>query len=75
MLRRRFPDPGAVPSQPTLYLHGADDGCMGVGLASGAEQHLPHPASRIEIVDGAGHFLHLEAPDVVNGHVRSFLAA
>ena len=75
VLRRRFPSSTAVPSQPTLYLHGADDGCMKVALAAGAADHLPHPDSRVEVVDGTGHFLHLEAPEVVNGHVRTFLAS
>jgi pimeloyl-ACP methyl ester carboxylesterase len=59
--------------QPTLYLHGADDGCVGVALAEGAEAHLG-PGSRVEVVDGAGHFLHLERPDVVNDLVIGFLA-
>jgi pimeloyl-ACP methyl ester carboxylesterase len=64
----------AAPTpQPTLYLHGADDGCMGVDLARGASACLPAEGSRVEIVDGAGHFLHLERPDEVNGLVVGFL--
>ena len=64
----------AAPTpQPTLYLHGRDDGCVGVELAADAAAHLPHPSSRVEVVDGAGHFLHLEQPDQVNQLVVDFL--
>ena len=60
--------------QPTLYLHGADDGCIGVELAKGAEAFLGE-GSRVEIVEGAGHFLHLERPDVVNPLIVDFVTA
>ena len=58
--------------QPTLYLHGRDDGCIGVALAEAAEPLLA-AGSRVEIVPDAGHFLHLERPDVVNPLVVEFL--
>jgi len=64
----------APPAQPVLYLHGRDDGCLGVDLVEGAEQVLPAEGSRVEIVDGAGHFLHVERPDTVNRLVLDFLA-
>ncbi|GAC1317964.1 MAG: alpha/beta fold hydrolase [Acidimicrobiales bacterium] len=51
--------------QPTLYLHGERDGCMGVELGRTAEPFLSS-GSRVEIVAGAGHFLHLEQPEPVN---------
>lgn len=61
---------------PTLYLHGEDDGCMGVELCNrellGAM--LPE-GSVVDTIAGAGHFLHLERPDLVNGRILDFLAS
>ena len=58
--------------QPTLYLHGADDGCIGADLARGAEAHLA-PGSRLIVVENAGHFLHLERPREVNDHILGWI--
>jgi pimeloyl-ACP methyl ester carboxylesterase len=55
-----------VTAQPTLYLHGRDDGCMGVEVAEMGAAFLTSPGSRLEIVDDAGHFLHVEKPAEVN---------
>jgi pimeloyl-ACP methyl ester carboxylesterase len=63
----------SVAPQPTLYLHGADDGCMGVEVIGPVTDHLA-PGSELVVVEGAGHFLHLERPDVVHGHILAFLA-
>jgi pimeloyl-ACP methyl ester carboxylesterase len=65
---------GTPPPQPTLYLHGADDGCMAVSLTEGTAEALA-PGSRVEIVPGTGHFLHLERPDVVNRAILDFVTA
>jgi pimeloyl-ACP methyl ester carboxylesterase len=54
-----------IPPQPLLYLHGDQDGCMDVSLADDAEQFLA-PGSKRVVVERAGHFLHVERPDVVN---------
>jgi pimeloyl-ACP methyl ester carboxylesterase len=64
----------AVPETPLLYLHGEDDGCIQADLARRTERHLP-PQSRVEIVPGAGHFLHLERPDDVNERIAAFISS
>jgi pimeloyl-ACP methyl ester carboxylesterase len=63
----------SMPPQPLLYLHGVDDGCMGIEVAEKSANHLTVEGSRVELVPGTGHFLHLEAPDLVNDHVVSFV--
>lgn len=64
---------GEVTQQPTLYLHGRRDGCLGIEVAEGARPLLRSPGSRMEVIDDAGHFLQLERPDVVNALVVDFL--
>ncbi len=48
----------ASPPQPTLYLHGADDGCIGVGVTDGLEAFPPQPTLYLQGADdgciGAG---------------------
>jgi pimeloyl-ACP methyl ester carboxylesterase len=61
-----------VPTQPTLYLHGANDGCIGVEVAESARDQVA-PNVRIEIIEDAGHFLHLERPELVNQRILEFL--
>ena len=58
-------DLGAGATQPRLYLHGADDGCVGVEWAG--------PSA--EVIQGAGHFLHVEKPVEVNKRILEFLAS
>jgi pimeloyl-ACP methyl ester carboxylesterase len=64
---------GEIAPQPTLYLHGADDGCIGLDLVRDTEQHLA-TGSKLVVVDGVGHFLHLEKPGVVNRHILDWVA-
>ena len=64
---------GEVPPQPTLYLHGVQDGCMGIDVARVAADAFARDDCRYVEVDGAGHFLHLERPDEVNAEILSFL--
>ena len=63
------------PPQPALYLHGRTDGCIGVEVADGSDAFLRPTGGRAAVVDDAGHFLHLERPDVVNALVVDFLTA
>jgi pimeloyl-ACP methyl ester carboxylesterase len=62
-----------LPPQPHLHLHGRDDGCVGPALAERTVGVLPHSASRVEVLEGVGHFLHLEDPATVNARIVGFL--
>ena len=62
-----------IPPQPTLYLHGRRDGCIGVAAAEAA-RGLLSPGSDVVIIEDAGHFLHLEQPDAVNERIVAFLS-
>jgi len=67
---------GAGPIDvPTLYLHGADDGCMGIEMVVESELTPFFPKGlRVEVVASSGHFLHLDQPEAVNQLVMSFLS-
>jgi pimeloyl-ACP methyl ester carboxylesterase len=65
---------GAMPAQPLLYLQGLDDGCIGSDVSAGIEAGFVDPRSRSVMVANAGHFLHVEQPDVVNALILDFLA-
>ena len=64
--------PPGRAGRPTLYLHGSADGCIGAELVGGAERLLPS-GSRMTVVQGAGHFPHLEKPEEVNAHILSWV--
>jgi pimeloyl-ACP methyl ester carboxylesterase len=64
---------GNILAQPTLYLHGRNDGCVGVEFSDNAASMMSHSSSRVEVVDNAGHFLQLEQPAVVNRLIVEFL--
>jgi pimeloyl-ACP methyl ester carboxylesterase len=65
----------AIPPQPLLYLHGREDGCMGAELADLVAGMLTVEGSRSMVLDGVGHFLHLEQPEVVDGLILEHLTA
>lgn len=52
----------APAPEPLLLLAGADDGCVEPKWFT--EEGLA-PGSRVEVIEGAGHFMHLDRPDEV----------
>jgi len=62
-----------VPTQPLLYLHGANDGCIGAEVVEAARKIAPANVE-FAMVEKAGHFLQLEQPKVVNKLICDFLA-
>ena len=62
------------PPVPTLYLHGATDGALGAELLTDVGAHLPAAGSAFEIIDGVGHFLHLEQPALIAAKITDWLS-
>lgn len=58
---------------PTLYLHGADDGCILPASSTGASSYF-QGVYDARTIDSVGHFLHLEAPHAVIHEIVSWLA-
>jgi pimeloyl-ACP methyl ester carboxylesterase len=61
-----------TPPQPVLYLHGRDDGCLGVEMANNVTSFLA-PGSAAHVIDDCGHFLHVERPKKINPLIVDFL--
>ena len=57
---------------PTLYFHGARDGCIGVELTNDMDSLFAGGLRKVILAD-AGHFVHQEKPDEVNRHILDFL--
>jgi pimeloyl-ACP methyl ester carboxylesterase len=61
-------------SVPVLYLHGAQDGCISLEACRGQEKFFTR-GLREEVLDGAGHFIPVEAPTQLAQVVDGWLAA
>jgi pimeloyl-ACP methyl ester carboxylesterase len=59
---------------PTLQLHGALDTATLPRTAQGSGRYVIAPYEW-RLIDDVGHFLHLEAPDVVTGEILRWLKA
>jgi len=64
--------PSAPINVPAMMIHGRDDGCIGAETLEGMEK-LFAKGLKIELVAGAGHFVHQERPEIVNEMVLKFL--
>lgn len=63
---------GELP-QPTLYLHGRNDGCIGIEVAESVRTMCPWAS--VQIIEGAGHFMQLEKPAEVNKAIIDWVTA
>ena len=63
---------GGELTQPTLYIHGENDGCIGREVAESITALAPW--ATLAIVEGAGHFLQLEKPAEVNALVVDWVS-
>jgi pimeloyl-ACP methyl ester carboxylesterase len=63
--------PGPI-EVPAMMLQGRIDGCIGAELIEGMAAYFPR-GLKIEIIDGAGHFVHQEKPAQVNKLIADFL--
>jgi pimeloyl-ACP methyl ester carboxylesterase len=62
-----------MPLVPTLYLHGAQDGCLDRRFYDLAAARLTDP-HRAVLVEGAGHFMTVEQPAYVAEQILDFLS-
>jgi pimeloyl-ACP methyl ester carboxylesterase len=62
-------------TQPTLYLHGTQDGCHGMTQeqVDRVPQHCG-PGSQSELIEGVGHFMMVQRPTDINKRILDFLA-
>ncbi len=55
-----------------MYLHGSNDGCIGVETTEGMESAFLRGFEK-HIIPSAGHFVHQEQPGVVNQLIMDFI--
>ena len=65
---------GEVPTQPLLYLHGENDGCIGTEVMESARS-MSGDNVVYEVVKNAGHFLQLEQPQVVGTRIADWITS
>jgi pimeloyl-ACP methyl ester carboxylesterase len=58
---------------PTLHVHGTDDAALLPRMLAGWQRHADD--MRVELVEGCGHFIADEAPDLVVDRALGFFAA
>ena len=63
-----------LPRIPVLLLHGELDGAVDVRLATISAEALPAGSSH-EVIAAAGHFMHLDQPELVTGKIEDYLSA
>lgn len=68
-IKEHMADPVNVP---TLYIHGAKDGCIGVETIVGMERSFTKRLEKRIVPDG-GHFVHQEKHEAVNALIMEFL--
>lgn len=57
---------------PTLYLHGQNDGCVGIENVEGMEQLFANKFEK-HIIPDAGHFIQMEKPETVSNYILEFI--
>lgn len=57
---------------PTLMMTGVHDGCLGADLYDNSHECFDG-RSELEIIDGAGHFVHIEKPEMVGERILDFV--
>ena len=70
IVRGRYAD--ARLTVPTLLVFGVDDFVLRPQMLAGYQRHADE--MRVELVDGCGHFIADERPDLVADRAREFLA-
>lgn len=64
---------GSEPlTQPMLYIHGADDGCIGKEYAEQSSDVFAGGLTT-EVIENAGHFVHREQPEAFNAALQAFI--
>jgi pimeloyl-ACP methyl ester carboxylesterase len=65
---------GQAPLLPMLVIHGRIDGAIDPRIGTLGAQVLPQ-GSRHEVIDSAGHFMHLDRPEAVHGLIGAYVEA